>query len=89
MSQETKDTSAQKHQQIQQGVQQRRVLHKNPTRGTTIPPMYLRLMYQLYTTVYRMVARITLEGYIIQSNNNNAKSPPAETFKKLKSLKTI
>ena len=30
------------HQQIQQRVQQRRVLHKNPTRGATIPPTYLR-----------------------------------------------
>ena len=33
----------------------------------------------------RMVAGITLEGYSIQNYNDNAKSPPAETFKKLKS----
>ena len=32
-----------------------------------------------------MVARITLEGYSIQSYNDNAKYPPEETFKKLKS----
>ena len=31
-----------------------------------------------------MIERITLKGYSIQSNNDNAKSPLAETFKKLK-----
>ena len=48
MSQQRKDMSALK-QQIQQGVQQRGVLHKNLTRLATIPPTYLRRMYQLYT----------------------------------------
>ena len=32
-----------------------------------------------------MVVRITLEGYSIQSYNDNAKFPPAEAFKKLES----
>ena len=31
-----------------------------------------------------MVAGITLEGYRVQSYNDNANSPPAETFQKLK-----
>ena len=48
MSQQRKDTSAYKHQQMQEGVQQRRVLHTSPARGATIPPMYLTRMYQLY-----------------------------------------
>ena len=38
--------------------------------------------YKIYE---RMVARITLEGYSVQSYNDNAKSPPPDTFKKLKS----
>ena len=33
MNQHRKDSNAYKHQQIQQGVQQRQLLHKNPTRG--------------------------------------------------------
>ena len=36
-----------------------------------------------------MVARITLEGYSIQSYNDNAESPTAETFKKLKSQRSF
>ena len=50
MSQERKDTSAKKHEQIQQGVRQRRVLHKSPTRGATIPPTYLSRMYHCIRT---------------------------------------
>ena len=32
-----------------------------------------------------MVARVTLAGFNIQSYKDNAKSPPAETLKKLES----
>ena len=38
-----------------------------------------------YKIIERTVARITLEGYRTQSYNDNAKSPPAEAFKKPKS----
>ena len=37
----------------------------------------------VYLFIY-LVARITLEGYNIQSYNDNAKSPPAETLKNSK-----
>ena len=109
MSQQRKDTSAEKHEQIQQGVQQRSVLHKNPTRGATIPLTYLRRMYQLYTNwqrtgrrTYSFYHREKQESntsmkpqnywtngcrnqpYSVRSYNDNAKSPPAETLKKLK-----
>ena len=75
MSQQRKDTSAEKHEQIQQGVQQRSVLHKNPTRGATIPLTYLRRMYQLYTN-WQRTGRRTYSFYHREKQDSNTSMKP-------------